>query len=82
MKRVFKTVEEMMGSLVENIKTHFLLNDKLAQYVTLSSIYQYFVKFSKFVQFHLVCVKMRQTMPNTSLYSPNFKLVSVENHLV
>ena len=81
MKRVFKTVEEMMGSLVENIKTHFLLNDKLAQYVTLSSIYQYF-KFSKFVQFLFVCVKVRQTMPNTSLYSPNFKLVSVENHLV
>ncbi len=32
-KRVFKQVEEMMGSLVDNIKTHFLLSEQLAQYV-------------------------------------------------
>lgn len=31
LKRVFKTVEEMMGSLVENIKTHYLLSEDLAR---------------------------------------------------
>lgn len=30
-KRVFKTVEEMPGSLVDNITTHFLLSIQLAQ---------------------------------------------------
>ncbi|ELU08879.1 hypothetical protein CAPTEDRAFT_206066 [Capitella teleta] len=30
-KQVFKTVEEMLGSLVDNIKTHFLLSDHLAK---------------------------------------------------
>ncbi|KAI0234810.1 Acidic fibroblast growth factor intracellular-binding protein [Lamellibrachia satsuma] len=30
-KRVFKMVEEMPGSLVDNIKTHFLLSNQLAQ---------------------------------------------------
>ncbi|XP_022329419.2 acidic fibroblast growth factor intracellular-binding protein-like [Crassostrea virginica] len=31
LKRVFKTVEEMMGSLVENVKTHYLLSEELAR---------------------------------------------------
>ncbi|CAD5114210.1 DgyrCDS3355 [Dimorphilus gyrociliatus] len=31
LKRVFKTVEELMGSLVENIKTHFLISNSLAR---------------------------------------------------
>lgn len=31
LKQVFKTVEEMLGSLVDNIKTHFLLSDHLAK---------------------------------------------------
>ncbi|XP_048736754.2 acidic fibroblast growth factor intracellular-binding protein-like [Ostrea edulis] len=31
LKRVFKTVEDMMGSLVENIKTHYLLSEDLAR---------------------------------------------------
>lgn len=30
-KRVFKTVEDMSGSLVANIKQHFLLPDELAK---------------------------------------------------
>ena len=30
-KRVFKTVEEMPGSLVDNITSHFLLSTQLAQ---------------------------------------------------
>lgn len=29
-KRVFRTVEDMMGSLVKNIKTHYLLSEELA----------------------------------------------------
>lgn len=33
-KRVFKTVEEMQGSVVTNIKTLFLLPDDLARYGT------------------------------------------------
>lgn len=33
-KQVFKTVEEMLGSLVDNIKTHFLLSDHLAKSVS------------------------------------------------
>jgi hypothetical protein len=30
-KRVFKVVEELKGPLVENIRQHFLLSDKLAR---------------------------------------------------
>ncbi|XP_041354579.1 acidic fibroblast growth factor intracellular-binding protein-like [Gigantopelta aegis] len=30
-KRVFKTVEELKGSLVENIRTHYLLSEELAR---------------------------------------------------
>lgn len=30
-KRVFKVVEEMRGSLVDNIQQHFLLSDRLAR---------------------------------------------------
>ena len=30
-KRVFRTVEDMMGSLVKNIQTHYLLSDELAK---------------------------------------------------
>ena len=30
-KRVFKVVEEMLGSLVNNIQTHFLLPTNLAE---------------------------------------------------
>ena len=34
-KRVFKTVEEMPGSLEKNIKTHFcIMSDELAKYVS------------------------------------------------
>lgn len=32
-KRVFKTVEDLPGSLVTNIKQHFLLPEELAKYV-------------------------------------------------
>lgn len=32
-KRVFKIVEDLPGSLVTNIKQHFLLSDDLAKYV-------------------------------------------------
>ena len=34
-KRVFKVVEDMSGSLVNNIKQHFLLPDELAKSVSL-----------------------------------------------
>ena len=30
-KRVFRTVEDMMGSLVKNIQTHYLLSEELAK---------------------------------------------------
>ena len=33
MKRVFKVVEDMQGSVVQNIKTNFLLPEELARYV-------------------------------------------------
>jgi len=33
-KRVFKAVEDMSGSLVDNIQIHFLLSQSLAQSVT------------------------------------------------
>ena len=39
-KRVFKVVEEMTGSLVDNIKTYFLLSDHLAQLVLQLNIKQ------------------------------------------
>jgi hypothetical protein len=32
-KRVFKVVEDMQGSVVQNIKTNFLLPEELARYV-------------------------------------------------
>lgn len=32
-KRVFKIVEDLPGSLITNIKQHFLLSDDLAKYV-------------------------------------------------
>ena len=32
-KRVFKTVEDLPGSLATNIKQHFLLSEDLAKYV-------------------------------------------------
>jgi Acidic fibroblast growth factor binding (FIBP). len=32
-KRVFKVVEDMQGSVVHNIKTNFLLPEELARYV-------------------------------------------------
>jgi len=33
-KRVFKTVEDLPGSLATNIKQHFLLSEDLAKYVS------------------------------------------------
>ena len=45
-KRVFKTVEDLPGSLVTNIKQHFLLPEELAKYVQMFSsiIYLIFIQ--------------------------------------
>ena len=38
MKRVFKVVEDMQGSVVQNIKTNFLLPEELARYVATAMV--------------------------------------------
>lgn len=47
-KRVFKVVEDLPGSLVANIKQHFLLPDDLAKY----EYFQFVYFFNKYIYFN------------------------------
>ncbi|KAG8336394.1 hypothetical protein J6590_045359 [Homalodisca vitripennis] len=74
-KRVFKTVEELQGSVVTNIKNLFLLPDELARF--------HWIKTVNFVSL-LVCQNCRQTrtrvrgdtVQSCSLLACDLKLVS------
>jgi len=44
-KRVFKVVEDMQGSVVQNIKTNFLLPEELARYVATAMVVESVVSF-------------------------------------
>ncbi|KAL3874468.1 hypothetical protein ACJMK2_037477 [Sinanodonta woodiana] len=54
LKRVFKTVEEMLGSLDQNIRTHYLISDELAkQYAAIVFITNHRFETSKKKLYHL-----------------------------
>lgn len=51
-KRVFKIVEDLPGSLTANIKQHFLLSEDLAKYSTTPDRHYYKIQF--YETFHKV----------------------------
>lgn len=73
-KRVFKVVEDLPGSLVTNIRQHFLLSEDLAKYIEINFIFNNII-FNRilyvynFIYIYIYIFKNVQTLCSSSIHS-------------